>query len=66
MVEVKTPILIRLGASLSVFRKEKDTQQPIGTLENVVIKNIKAKAADSAQLKPPSGYPDHRNTRTLY
>ncbi|MFC0513758.1 glycoside hydrolase family 28 protein [Mucilaginibacter angelicae] len=55
MVEVKTPILIRLGARLSVFRKDQDTQQPIGTLENVTIKNVKAKAADSAQLMPPSG-----------
>ncbi|XHR97469.1 glycoside hydrolase family 28 protein [Mucilaginibacter sp. UC70_90] len=55
MVEVKTPILIRLGARLSVFRKDQDTQQPIGTLENVTIKNVKAKAADIAQLMPPSG-----------
>jgi polygalacturonase len=55
MVEVKTPILIRLGARLSVFRKDQDTQQPIGTLENVTIKNVKAKAADNAQLMPPSG-----------
>lgn len=64
MVEVKTPILIRLGARLSVFRKDQDTQQPIGTLENVSIKNVKAKAADNAQLMPPSGIlitgiPDH-------
>ncbi|SCW49483.1 glycoside hydrolase family 28 protein [Mucilaginibacter sp. NFR10] len=55
MVEVKTPILIRLGARLSVFRKDQDTQQPIGTLENVTIQNVKAKAADNAQLMPPSG-----------
>lgn len=55
MVEVKTPILIRLGARLSVFRKDQDTQQPVGTLENVTIKNVKAKAADNAQLMPPSG-----------
>jgi polygalacturonase len=55
MVEVKTPILIRLGARLSVFRKDQDTQQPIGTIENVSIKNVKAKAADTAQLMPPSG-----------
>jgi polygalacturonase len=55
MVEVKTPILIRLGARLSVFRKDQDSQQPIGTLENVTIKNVKAKAADNAQLMPPSG-----------
>jgi polygalacturonase len=55
MVEVKTPILVRLGSRLSVFRKGQDTQQQTGTLENVVIRNIKAKASDSAQLKPPSG-----------
>ncbi|MDR6941155.1 glycoside hydrolase family 28 protein [Mucilaginibacter pocheonensis] len=55
MVEVKTPMLIRLGARLSVFRKDQDTQQPVGTLENVTIKNVKAKAADNAQLMPPSG-----------
>lgn len=55
MHEVKTPVLIRLGSRLSVFRKGQDTKQQTGTLENVVIKNVKAKAADSAQLKPPSG-----------
>jgi hypothetical protein len=55
MVEVKTPILVRLGSRLSVFRKGQDTQQETGTLENVVIRNVKAKASDSAQLKPPSG-----------
>lgn len=55
MVEVKTPILLRLGSRLSVFRKDKDTQQSTGTFANVVIKNIKAKASDSAQLKPASG-----------
>jgi hypothetical protein len=55
MVEVKTPILVRLGSRLSVFRKGQDVQQQTGTLENVVIRNIKAKASDSAQLKPPSG-----------
>ncbi|PTR01570.1 polygalacturonase [Mucilaginibacter yixingensis] len=55
MVNVKTPILIRLGSRLSVFRKEKDTQQPTGMLQDVIIRNIKAQAADTAQLKPPSG-----------
>jgi polygalacturonase len=55
MVNVRTPMLIRLGSRLSVFRKGKDTQQPTGTLENVVIKNVKAQAAADAQLKPPSG-----------
>jgi polygalacturonase len=55
MVEVKTPILIRLGSRLNVFRKGTDEKQPTGTLDNVVIRNVKAKTADSAQLKPPSG-----------
>jgi polygalacturonase len=55
MVDVKTPMLFRLGSRLSVFRKDQDTQQPTGTFENVVVKNVKAIAADSAQLKPPSG-----------
>jgi hypothetical protein len=55
MVEVRTPMLFRLGSRLSVFRKRNDTQQVTGSFENVIIKNVKAKAADSAQLKPPSG-----------
>jgi hypothetical protein len=55
MDNVRTPVLIRLGSRLSVFRKGKDTQQPTGTLENVVIKNVKAKASANAQLTPPSG-----------
>jgi hypothetical protein len=55
MVEVKTPILIRLGSRLSVFRKDQDTQQETGILEDVLIRNVKAKAADNAQLMPPSG-----------
>jgi polygalacturonase len=55
MVNVRTPMLIRLGSRLSVFRKGKDSQQPTGTLENVVIKNVKAQAAARAQLTPPSG-----------
>lgn len=55
MVNVKTPILIRLGSRLSVFRKDQDIQQPTGVLEDVTIRNVKAKAADTAQLKPPSG-----------
>ncbi len=55
MSEVRTPMMFRLGSRLNVFRKGQDTKQPTGTFENVVIKNVKAKAADSAQLKPPSG-----------
>ena len=55
MVNVRTPMLLRLGSRLSVFRKGKDSQQTTGTLENVVIKNVKAQAADKAQLMPPTG-----------
>jgi len=55
MNEVKTPMLFRLGSRLSVFRKGKDTQQTTGTFENVTIRNVKAKAADDAQIMPPSG-----------
>jgi hypothetical protein len=55
MANVKTPILVRLGSRLSVFRKGQDVQQQTGTLENVVIKNVKAISSDSTQLKPASG-----------
>ena len=55
MADVKTPMLFRLGSRLSVFRKGQDTQQPTGTFDNVVVRNVKAVAADSAQLKPPTG-----------
>ncbi len=55
MSEVRTPMLFRLGSRLNVFRKGQDTKQPTGIFENVIIKNVKAVAADSAQLKPPSG-----------
>jgi hypothetical protein len=55
MTEVRTPMLFRLGSRLNVFRKGQDTQQSTGTFENVTIRNVKAKASDSAQLKPPSG-----------
>jgi Glycosyl hydrolases family 28 len=55
MTEVRTPMLFRLGSRLNVFRKGQDIQQSTGTFENVIIRNVKAKASDSAQLKPPSG-----------
>jgi hypothetical protein len=54
MVDVKTPILIRLGSRLSVFRKG-DLQQATGTLDHVIIKNVEARSSDTAQLKPASG-----------
>lgn len=40
---------------INVFRKNEDIKQPIGTFENVIIRNVNAKAADKAQLDPPSG-----------
>ena len=55
MENVRTPMLFRLGSRLSVFRKDSDEQQVTGTLENVLIRNIKAQAASEAQLTPPSG-----------
>ncbi|MEO8405854.1 MAG: glycosyl hydrolase family 28 protein [Chitinophagaceae bacterium] len=55
MVEVRTPMMFRLGSRLNVFRKGQDIKQSTGVFENVVVKNVKAKAADSAQLKPASG-----------
>lgn len=55
MDEVRTPMMFRLGSRLNVFRKDQDTKQPTGIFENVVVRNVKAKASDNAQLKPPSG-----------
>lgn len=55
MVNVKTPMLFRLGSRLNVFRKGKDVQQTTGTLDNVTVRNVKAQAAANAQLMPPSG-----------
>ena len=55
MSDVRTPMLFRLGSRLNVFRKGQDTKQATGSFENVIIRNVKAKASDSAQLKPPSG-----------
>ncbi len=64
MDNVRTPMLFRLGARLNVFRKGQDSKQPVGTFQNVLIKNVKAKAAADAQLKPASailitGIPGH-------
>jgi len=55
MDDVRTPMLFRLGSRLNVFRKGQDTKQTTGTFEQVVIRNVKAKAADSSQLKSPAG-----------
>lgn len=55
MNNVRTPMLFRLGSRLNVFRKESDTKQATGCIENITICNVKAKAAKAAQIKPPSG-----------
>ncbi|MEE1945286.1 glycosyl hydrolase family 28 protein [Pedobacter sp. KR3-3] len=55
MDEVRTPMLFRLGSRLNVFRKNTETKKTTGSFENVTIRNVKAKAADNAQLTPPSG-----------
>ncbi|WP_300597459.1 glycosyl hydrolase family 28 protein [Niabella sp.] len=67
MNNIRTPILLRLGSRLSVFRKGQDEQQRTGKFENVVLKNITAVSADSTQLKSASGIlitgvPEHRIT----
>lgn len=55
MSNIRTPILLRLGSRLSVFRKGQDVQQRTGRFENVVLKNITAVSADSTQLKSATG-----------
>jgi hypothetical protein len=54
MDNVRTPIFVRLGARLKTFR-EGDQKKGVGSLKNVVIRNVKAKAAADAQIMPPSG-----------
>ncbi|WP_245605169.1 glycoside hydrolase family 28 protein [Niabella soli] len=65
MMNIRTPILLRLGVRLSVFRKGQDVQQKTGLFEKVVLKNIEAVSADSTQLKAASGIlitgiPEHK------
>lgn len=55
MENVRTPMIFRLGSRLNVFRRDIDSKQVTGKMENVVIKNVKAKSASVTQLKPPSG-----------
>ncbi|WP_018631041.1 glycoside hydrolase family 28 protein [Niabella aurantiaca] len=67
MNNIRTPILLRLGSRLSVFRKGQDVQQQTGRFENVVLKNITAVSADSTQLRSASGIlitgvPQHKIT----
>ncbi|MCH5720784.1 glycoside hydrolase family 28 protein [Niabella hibiscisoli] len=55
MDDVRTPVLLRLGSRLNVFRKGQDQQQPTGYFENVMLKNIMAVSADSTQLRSATG-----------
>ena len=55
MEEVRTPMLFRLGSRLSVFRRNTEVKQSTGSFENVVVRNVRARASDSAQLRPPTG-----------
>lgn len=55
MDAVRTPVLLRLGSRLSVFRKGQDRQQPTGYFQNVLLKNITAVSVDSTQLKSATG-----------
>lgn len=55
MDNVRTPILLRLGSRLSVFRKDQDTQQSTGILDHVTLRNITAHTDPNAQLMPPTG-----------
>jgi hypothetical protein len=55
MDNVATPIFVRLGARLKVFREGEKKAERAGFIRNVVIRNVRAKAAVKAQLTPPSG-----------
>jgi hypothetical protein len=55
MDNVATPIFVRLGARLKVFREGEKKSGQAGFIRNVVIKNVRARAAAKAQLMPPSG-----------
>jgi hypothetical protein len=55
MDNVATPIFVRLGARLKVFREGEKKKEQAGFIRNVVIKNVRARAAEKAQLMPPSG-----------
>lgn len=57
MEHVNTPIFIRLGARLKTFRTG-DVRKPVGTISNVLIKNLKAQATSPIGILV-SGIPDH-------
>jgi hypothetical protein len=54
MDNVKTPIFVRLGARFRTFR-DGDPKKQVSTMKNVLIRNIRAKASDQAQIMPPTG-----------
>jgi polygalacturonase len=54
MDNVATPIFVRLGARLKTFRPG-EMQRQVGQIRNVLIRNVRAKAAAQAQIMPPSG-----------
>jgi polygalacturonase len=60
MENVNTPIFIRLGARLKTFR-EGDTPQPVGSISNVVIKDLKVQAISPIGILI-SGIPGHAIT----
>lgn len=55
MDNVATPIFVRLGARLKSFREGATPSVRAGSIRNVVIRNVRARAASKAQLTPPSG-----------
>lgn len=55
MDNVATPIFVRLGARMKTFREGEKKNERVGSINNVVIRNVKGKAAIKAQLDPPSG-----------
>jgi hypothetical protein len=64
MDNVRTPIFVRLGARMKVFREGEGRKEP-GVIRKVTIRNVKAKADPESQIMPPTGVfitgiPDHR------
>jgi hypothetical protein len=57
MENVNTPIFIRLGARLKTFRAG-DMPQPVGSISNVVIKDLKVQAVSPIGILI-SGIPGH-------
>jgi hypothetical protein len=64
MDDVVTPIFVRLGARLKTYRPG-ETPRPVGSIENVVIRNVRATSSTQGPPMPPSGIfitgiPGHR------